>query len=80
MNLIDTKYKEFLERSKSEIDSLKEELINLAKSEGRSYGNIERFLELSKKKAIWENEVVLVEIINGVIEYFEEEKNGLSVK
>ena len=80
MNLIDAKYKEFLERSQSEIDSLKEELINLVKSEGRSYGNIERFLELSKKKAIWENNLVLIEVINEVIDYFGEEKNGLSVK
>ena len=74
------KYDGFLSRSQTEINELKKELINLAKSECETYRGIGNFLGICKKRAVWENDVVLVEIINGVIEYFKEEKNGLSVK
>lgn len=72
--------KEVTERCNSVISKLKKEIINAVKEEAKTYKDIQMNISHLRKNAIWENNRVLLAVIDEVLKQFENKKNGLSIK
>jgi|GEM_PF-5460085 len=71
---------EITERCNFVIEELKEEIISAVKEEAKTYNDIQKNISYIRKNAIWENNSVLLAVIDEVIKVFEDEKNGLPIK
>lgn len=74
------RYQEALLEAHNSIEAFKKELISFVKTNCKTYSEVTYFLHTLKKKEIWGGKRVIPEAIEEVKDFFEKEKNSLSVK
>ncbi|MEF7565039.1 hypothetical protein V4V35_18705 [Bacillus infantis] len=78
-------FSQFLQKAKSDTDSLKAELVRLTKSQCKTYAEVNKFLFKKRKEALWSGPGapearVMTVIIDEVISDFARERDSLPLK
>lgn len=72
-----SEYEQFKNKLKNTISEYETELIELIKSVATTYGDVDKELRAIKQYANWDNDEILLSVIENIERHFEKKKGSL---